>query len=113
MKFFFYPFAEILGLVREEESLFSYPRGKTRYDFLRPNFIPAFINEAVDEELEQTDPEFVAQVRETCGGSATCLFDAVVTRNVEVAVVTKETESTQDNLRNISRPGEPRLVQDE
>ena len=97
------PFA---GLISQAESLFFYPAGRTQSDFVQPNFRPAFADQSLDNQLENTDPTFAAQVRQACGESTACLFDAVITRNVEVARVTRETESTQDVLRNISRPGE-------
>lgn len=94
----------MLWQITSEETLFTYPIGKTYADFRDPYFEPSF---AVPD-IDAMPPELVA----ACRGNPECLLDLYLTGDLELAVGTLDTmENLQNKTNSFSvsciRPGSP------
>ena len=77
-------FLVLLGMVTDADSLFFYRPGENTSTFNQPDFEPTFGM----PNLTTVSAEFRTQVEEQCGGQRECIYDAVVTRNIEIGVST-------------------------
>lgn len=69
--------------ITAENSLFTYPRGKTYNDYQNVNFVPDYV--------APTNPNVSSQAVSDCRGSEECLFDLFITGNADFARSTLET----------------------
>lgn len=92
-------------IIKGEESLFTYPSGKTYKDFRDVDFEPIF--ELPD--IDTLPPEAV----EACRGSVECLFDLLVTGDSDLAGSTRNAVDQFEEIVNsfdtaCTRPDAPR-----
>ena len=73
-----------LGMVTDAESLFFYRPGESSSTINQPDFRPTFGM----PNLTAVSDEFRMQVEEQCGGQQECIYDAVVTGNIEIGMST-------------------------
>ena len=71
-------------MVTEETSLFFYRPGESTSSFNEPDFEPTFGM----PDLTNLDETFRTRVEQQCGGQSECIYDAVVTANIEIGVST-------------------------
>ncbi|XP_059158911.1 mucin-like protein [Physella acuta] len=72
--------------VTPRSSIFTYPDGKTTLDFQFPDFVPFFFDSATASQLQKA--------RDVCeNGSDSCVFDYIVTNDVNFAINTNNTIS--------------------
>lgn len=71
-------------MVTDVESLFFYRPGENSSTINQPDFLPTFGM----PNLTAVSDEFRTQVEEQCGGQRECIYDAVVTGNVEIGMST-------------------------
>lgn len=70
----------ILGMISEEESLFTYKDATTYSDFQNPSFVPTF----------ETPSDLPEDVVEVCGDDKECIFDYAVSGSQELATETRK-----------------------
>ena len=73
-------------MVTEETSLFFYRPGENTSSINQPDFEPTFGMPNLTS-LNLSD-SFRTQVEQQCGGQRECIYDAVVTTNIEIGVST-------------------------
>lgn len=79
-------FTTYTGQISSNQSLFTYPPGKTASYYMNSTFVPAFVAPCttdVDRMLGQ----------QTCGTNQNCYFDYCITKDVNIAIATKEFEA--------------------
>ena len=70
------------GIIRSPaDSLFTYAPGKNWSDFYAPDFVPMFVTEFNNTQLEE-------EAKEVCGDDRFCLFDIAATKRVEIGAAT-------------------------
>ena len=74
----------MLGMVSAEDSLFFYRPGEDSSTINRPDFEPTFGL----PDLTTVTEELRTQVEQQCGGQEECIYDAVVTGNIEIGIST-------------------------
>ena len=79
-----------IGQVTLQETLFCYVDGLGPNNFSFPEAVPVF-----NSEINLTGIASEALIT-ACGGNAECLFDGVVTGNIEVARESLATEETNE-----------------
>ena len=73
-----------LGQIRPEDSLFTYPEGKTASDFAHPEHMPVFL----DEVVAAADQDIIS----ACDGDRECIFDTCQTGDLSIGLDTKATD---------------------
>ncbi|XP_070549897.1 mucin-like protein [Ptychodera flava] len=91
-------------MVTNETSIFTYAETETWSSINRPGFTPFFYDELVTRYTNR-DPDYLNTARLVCGGDKECLYDALATRTLGIAMATKtaseeftETDNQLDNF---------------
>ena len=74
--------------------MFTYPPGMSSVDFSFPDHIPLFVNEVFGD----ASPE----VLDACGDNIQCIFDATQTGDVNIGLVTMQTDGENNENQAIA-----------
>ena len=86
-------------VVSPESSLFTYEPHEDYYDFFLPWFTPSFFPQFASEELRQ-------EATDLCDGDEFCLYDVMVTGQLEVGNLTKASSQRWLELVELSEQSE-------
>ena len=69
-------------MVTDADSLFFYRPGESTSTINQPDFEPTFGM----PNISGLPTELKTQIEEQCGGQRECIYDAAVTRNIEIGI---------------------------
>lgn len=78
--------------ITAEESMFTYPIGKTYNDYAVPSFTPNFVAPVMSDD------------NAVCGGNFDCMYDLQTTGSIEIAMLTKEVTEEFEVLEQAAEP---------
>ena len=81
------PYLSIPGATTANNSLFTYPEGKSHQSYFGVNYTPNFLDEG---EPVFTNATLGQQARAVCGDNKQCLFDIQATGNVNIGRASRQ-----------------------
>ncbi|XP_070549910.1 fibrillin-1-like [Ptychodera flava] len=76
-------------MVFQNDSLFTYPNGRTWQDYNDLDFVPFFLDELI-ASFEANDTDFLNTARGICQDDDDCLFDTLATKATAIGETTKQ-----------------------
>ena len=88
-----------LGIITDEnQSLFTYHREQSWFDFYHPDFVPAF-------EPVFSDPKLEGEAMLACKNDTFCLYDIAATGRMDIGLSTLDGSKEFEEMQRLSYPG--------